>query len=506
MTKARKSKLLNFFKKIHKWPAIIIAFFATLYAMSGIIMNHRDLISSVNISRKLLPPNYTYTNWNMGAIRGSFKLSDNEYLIYGNIGIWKCDSLQSGFTDFNNGFPKGIDNRKVVSVQKLKNKLYAGTQTGLFVREGDKWLKLKLSVKDKITDLSLKGDTLLVLTRDYLIKTTGVNDLTPVQLPAPVGYTRNTGMFELLWQLHSGELFGLIGILIVDCLGIVTIFLSVTGLLYFFFPKWIKRRKKRLMETKGIVQATRKNLHWHNVVGYIFVLFLIINTLAGMHLRPPLLIPISGMKTGIIKGTNLDTPNPWFDKLRRVQWDDDSKRYIFSTREGFYAVGESLSGEMQSFQYQPIVSLMGCNILKPVGDGNYIVGSFNGIFVWDTKRGLVTDFFTSIPWVKPDGMSIPFSDKMATGLTQIGDNVNWFDYNTGAMVLNGKILPEMTDEIREKSPMSLWNFAQEIHTSRIFEHLIGKFYFLIVPLAGICLLLVLMSGFWIWFKVYRKRK
>jgi uncharacterized iron-regulated membrane protein len=65
---------------------------------------------------------------------------------------------------------------------------------------------------------------------------------------------------------------------------------------------------------------------------------------------------------------------------------------------------------------------------------------------------------------------------------------------------------EMTEEIRKASPMSLWNAALEMHTGRIFEKWIGPFYILIVPLAGICILIVLMSGFLLWWKLYRKRK
>jgi len=40
----------------------------------------------------------------------------------------------------------------------------------------------------------------------------------------------------------------------------------------------------------------------------------------------------------------------------------------------------------------------------------------------------------------------------------------------------------------------------------IFENILGPFYILYVPLAGICILLVLISGVWIWWKLYRKNK
>jgi uncharacterized iron-regulated membrane protein len=54
--------------------------------------------------------------------------------------------------------------------------------------------------------------------------------------------------------------------------------------------------------------------------------------------------------------------------------------------------------------------------------------------------------------------------------------------------------------------MSLWNTALEIHTGRIFEPIVGPFYILYVPLAGLCLIMVLVSGFFIWWKVHRKKR
>jgi len=101
---------------------------------------------------------------------------------------------------------------------------------------------------------------------------------------------------------------------------------------------------------------------------------------------------------------------------------------------------------------------------------------------------------------------------MAAGLVETKNGFVWFDYNSGAKRMssasrrmtsfNFLVMPE---EIRKASPMSLWNAALEIHTGRIFENFMGMFYILYVPLAGICLLLVFVSGFWLWWKLYRKK-
>mgnify|MGYP000698830128 CR=1 FL=1 len=534
MTKKRGVKI---FKKLHKWPAIIIAFFAIVFAFSGIIMNHRQLFSSIDVSRNLLPSSYTYKNWNLAAVRGSLKLDSLNNLIYGNIGIWKSNNDFSSFEDFNQGFPKGIDNRKIYSVVQHKHSLFAGTQLGLYKRKnGEKWQKIELNVQDRIADLGLKNDTLLVLTRHYLLKSADGNNFKVVQLPAPYGYERKAGLFETFWQLHSGEMFGLPGKLLVDLLGIVTIFLSVTGLLHFFFPKIIKRRKKLLKKHKNkdienhplppqggnfvinnaennnfqsLVKMKKLNLRWHNVIGYIFVTFLILNTFLGMHLRPPLLIAIATKKVGIIPGTHMDSPNPWFDKLRRVKWDENKNQYIFSTSEGFYFADENLTTDLQSAGSQPPVSVMGCNVLESLGENIYMVGSFSGMFLWNINNGKVADFFTQKSYAEPEGMQSPIGANMVAGLVQSDTKSYWFSYNEGVQKLFSKDgnplpqFPKMTEEIRKVSPMSLWNVSLEMHTGRIFENILGMFYILIVPIAGICMLIVLFSGFFIWWKLYR---
>jgi uncharacterized iron-regulated membrane protein len=83
----------------------------------------------------------------------------------------------------------------------------------------------------------------------------------------------------------------------------------------------------------------------------------------------------------------------------------------------------------------------------------------------------------------------------------------YFDYNHGVLpIRQNERFGEMNNEIIQKSPISLWNLSLEIHTGRIFEPVLGMFYILYVPLAGLCILVVLISGFFIWWIGYRKSK
>jgi hypothetical protein len=502
----KKNKSLKVFRKLHKWPGIVIAFLAVLFALSGIVMNHRPLFSKVDVSRNLLPSDYHYKNWNLAAVRGGLALDSTSYLFFGNVGIWQKNGEK--ISDFNLGFPTGIDQRKIYQIRSFQNKLYAATHFGLYQRpvSGGKWEKIKLPLKEeRLADLFIKQDSLMILSRHYLLKSADGIHFETVQLPAPEGYVRETGLFNTLWQLHSGELFGLAGKLAVDLLGLVTILLSVTGLLHFFFPKIAKRRREKQKDNSKLNATKRLNLRWHNVVGYIFILFLIINTIAGMFLRPPLLIPIAYTKVGLIPGTHLDSPNPWFDKLRRATWNDEMKSYLFSTSEGFYLADETLKEPVKRLKVQPPISVMGCNVLEQTGPMKYLVGSFSGLFIWDIKKETVFDAFTLQPPNENTGR--PISGHMVTGYFDMNGKEHYlFEYDKGMLNFEGLQNWEMPEDLLQKSPMSLWNAALEIHTGRIFEHLLGPFYILYVPLSGLCLLMVLISGFLIWWKAYRKKK
>jgi hypothetical protein len=365
---------------------------------------------------------------------------------------------------------------------------------------------VNLPVKNKrISDISVKQDTLLVITRDYLLKTTDLKYFQVIQLPEPENYKKETSMFRMLWTLHSGELFGLGGKLFVDLLGIVICFLSVTGIIHFVFPSVINRIKNR---KEDLLKIKRNNLQWHNAIGYVFVFFLIVNSIAGMFLRPPLLIPIVNFKTPVIPYSHLDGSNPWRDKLRRIQWDGDLHRYIFSTSEGFYYCDESFAAPMVPFEVQPPVSVMGCNVLQRVAPTTYLIGSFSGLFSWDLRTGYVYNVIENKVYKPSNVKSKPISGNMISGLIYLNNREIWYtEYNRGVEDVfqqNRHIL--MPCNIIEASQISLWNLSLEIHTGRVFEFLFGPFYILFIPLAGICILVVLVSGFFLWYWVYRNKR
>jgi len=508
--KIKKKRKRSLLRKLHKWPSIVLCLFIILFAASGIVMNHRQLFSSVDVPRKYLPGEFQYSNWNNAAVKSAFEISKDSILLYGNIGIWLTDSTFSGFSDFNAGFDEGIDNRKIFKVHYTNSgHLLAGTLFGLFSYsfEEQHWEPVEIPVHDKrVVDIIQADDSIYVLTRSYLL--TAFNSPNDLQfekkiIPPPVGYNNKESLFKTLWVIHSGEIGGTIGLLFVDLLGLIFIFLSLTGIIYWLFPKWIKRRKKIDRGVTMQVKVNRFSVKWHNKVGVWLVIFLFVSALTGMFLRPPLLITIAYSKVSKIPYSMLDSENPWFDKLRRILYDEESATFLIGTNEGIFLTDNFYLQNPKPLINHPPLSVMGINVFEVVSIGNYLVGSFNGLFLWSPQKDQMINYLDPGTEVHLDRGGPPLSDNMTAGYIRMAGNEYAFDYNRGAEAIGvSKPFPDLPDHIIKDSPMSIWNLALEIHTGRIYKLFLGDFYILFIPLAGLTILLILVSGFNLW---YRKK-
>lgn len=497
--------MINFFKKYHKWISIVLTVFIILFALSGIVLNHRQLFSGIDVNRDYLPSDYSYNNWNNAGVAGTEKIGVDSILIYGNIGIWLTNTLANDFTDFNNGFPDGIDNRKISKVLYSKRfGLFAGTYFGLFkYNESDKlWQKITLPLhKERIVDISQKGDTLFVLSRSFLLTSINGSTFTKHTLPQPEDYDNKAGLFKTLWVIHSGEIYGLPGMLLVDAIGIIFIFLSITGIIYWLIPFSSKRRKKKNKSNITNQKVRRFSLKWHNKIGWITLILLIITTATGMFLRPPLLAAIAYAKVDKIPFTELDSPNPWFDKLRRIMYFEESNIYLIATLDGIYYSDDNFKSKLKRVYGQPPISVMGVTSFEKVDPNTILVGSFKGLFLWNIATGYKQDYITKSPIKIKERGGPPLGDFLITGYSNhFKDRELFFDFNSGGWDMNtGKAFNEMPIKILEQ-PMSLWNVALEVHTARMYKFMFGNFYILFIPLAGILILFILISGFIVWWK------
>lgn len=489
MIKNRRNKT---WRSFHRWAGIILAIFLLLFSISGLILNHRELFSSCSVSRSLLPSSYRIKNFNNGVVKGTLSFSADSVLVYGNSGIWMADRNMHGLKDFNEGLPDGPDRRNIRNIERTKDgTLWCAAQFGLYKYAGSGWQEVSIpGNNERIADVALNADSssIVLLTRSALYVPSG-NGFERIGIEAPSGYSDKVSLFKTVWHLHSGDLFGTPGRLVVDTIAVIIIFLSVTGIILFIMPYSIKRSAHDRLKNK--VRFFRWNFRWHDKIGYVTIIFTIMIAVTGMCLRPPLMIPLVMIRTSPLPGSAFDSENVWQDKLRAIRYDHDSDKWLLSTSEGFMLLDRDFSGKPQPVAPEkiPPVSPMGVNVFEYAGSGKWLVGSFSGLYLWDPKTGVVTDYMTGEIFRSSGRAGRPVAVNLVSGYSRDLDMQDAvFDYSSG---INHKA--DMPD-ILAKQPISLWNFALELHVGRCYVPFLGPFSELFVFLSGLLLTLILVSG------------
>lgn len=556
-------------KKYHRWFGLVLSVFMLVFCVSGIILNHREVFSGCEVSRKWLPASYYVKNFNNGVVKGTVvknqktasdsteqslaveknpsvhansSESPDSVLVYGCAGVFLTDSRLSTWQDFNAGLPESIDERNVRHVVKAKDgSLWCAALRDVYRYDENshRWKKVELpGNEERIMDVALAKDsmTVVALTRSRvftIVPFVQYGEIVKIGksssetyrveskiIPAPKKYEPKTTLFKLVWHLHSGEFFGLLGKLVVDAIALVLIVLSITGILLFILPYGIRRAKKLAAKArmKRLGKQFAWNMKWHNKIGYVTIVLTLWIAITGMCLRPPLMVPLvlSTLPQAVGEGGNV-----WQDKLRAIRWDAVLGDWLVSTSEGFLRVDEDFSQapKMLPDDECPKLSPMGVTVWESDGKGGWIVGSFRGIYRWNPVNhslNQILDYFTGKP--SEETSMIPISDNLVCGYSEdfLGGKPLVFDFAKGVEDAKGQAVAlcndepkksrneeSMSDLICETAPMSLWNVALELHVGRCYSPFLGPLSDLFVFLSGLLITLVLLSGYII---SHRRRK
>ena len=539
-------------KKYHRWLGLVLSVFMLVFCVSGIILNHREVFSGCEVSRKWLPASYHIKNFNNGVVKGTVvkrsaahSLSSencDSVLAYGCAGVFLTDSRLSTWQDFNAGLPESIDERNVRHVVKAKDgSLWCAALRDVYRYDENshRWKKVELpGNEERIMDVALAKDsmTVVALTRSRvftIVPFVQYGEIVKIGksssetyrveskiIPAPKKCEPKTTLFKLVWHLHSGEFFGLPGKLVVDAIALVLIVLSITGILLFILPYGIRKAKKLAAKArmKRLGKQFAWNMKWHNKIGYVTIVLTLWIAITGMCLRPPLMVPLVLSKLPQAVG---EDGNVWQDKLRAIRWDAVQGDWLVSTSEGFLRVDEDFSqaSKMLPDDECPKLSPMGVTVWESDGKGGWIVGSFRGIYRWNPVNhslNQILDYFTGKP--SEETSMIPISDNLVCGYSEdfLGGKPLVFDFAKGVEDAKGQAVAlcndepkksrneeSMSDLICETAPMSLWNVALELHVGRCYSPFLGPLSDLFVFLSGLLITLVLLSGYII---SHRRRK
>lgn len=527
-TKHRRHRRLRW---VHKWGGLFFTLFLIIFALSGIVLNHRAALSEVDVPRSVLPPEYRMEHWNLGAVKGTLRVSSDSILLYGENGLWLTDSSRACFSRFERGMRSGADNRLVANVVRTHSgQLFAVTTFDAYQwnHSTQSWQRLteRFAPSDRMTDAAVKGDTLVLQSRSELfLATAPYTHFERIHLKAPTNAPLGRFTFRTLWMLHSGELFGAWAQYFVDFLGVILIVLCLTGVVLAFFPKLLKRQRKRQPEGKSMLRRVFKfSLQLHNKLGVYLLAFLLLLTVTGMFLRPPLLVAIARLRHQPLALTHEHNPNPWWDNLRMIRYDRHHHRWLLQTPFGFFTTS-NLHSAPTKLDHEPPVGFMGTNVLQQEDADHWIAGSFSGLYRWNARTGESWNLYTGQRYVAPKHQGIPdFTYSVSGYSTDLGARPVVFDYNRGAEYALGGAKKAATDDDRQEfvcyeradfsvmpeqvqdGRLSLWRVALETHTGRIYTFLPNIVIQLFIFLSGTFLLTVLISGFIIWRKFHRFAK
>jgi hypothetical protein len=487
---------LRTWRKYHKWLGLTCCFFLLMFSFSGIILNHRTCFAKYNMNRKGILSGYQYQHWNGGLLRGTV-FYKGHILLYGYNGIWQTDSQASFFKDANKGLPDGADYRQIKTLAKTKDgRLYALSQFALyrFAERTSEWKPVSFSgtQNELLSDVCSHGDTVIVVSRSNLYLSTAADKpFKKIQLLQPAHYDGKVSLFHFVWLLHSGAMFGLPGKLIMDTVAVILIILSLTGIVYWLLPKYIRRERQNHKQAKTSTRILKLSLHYHDKLGRTTIILTLLIAITGWCLRPPLLIPLVSSKTKPIPYTTLDSPNAWHDKLRMLRYDKSYGDWLLSTSEGFYSL-KDFNSVPQKLHQTPDAGPMGLNVWIQDSTGKWLCGSSNGLFTWKRKNGSVIDYFTHQPLLHKKKSH--FSEHSISGYSaDFKSGPFAVDYNQGTKAFDQ---PKRFDTL----PMSLWNVALEVHTGRIYMGSYATLFF--VFFAG----LIIVSCLWSGYKIRIKKK
>lgn len=510
--------LFRISKWIHKYIGLFLILFLFWMSISGLLLNHPNLIGAYTVPDMLTPPLYKVKNWNRSAMTEHHILKSNPSIRFasGNFGVWKSIDSSKTFTPFGTGFPTGAMDKKTADlllIDGAEPALFAATNAGLYrsdIKDG-KWhyVPIKKNPFSIHKVMHIKGWLWVFSTSRVYKAAYPAAELNFVEqiLPGKKMQAKQVSMLTLFSKLHDGSIWGLPGRLIFDAVAIILAFLSLSAFYSWYYP-WRKKRRKKAPSSmgKGIHRLYKWFFKYHLSLGIWSALFLFIIGFTGFFLRPPQLAIIAS-KT--IPATWYRAPistHPWAGQLQNVTYDASAETFIIESSKGYYKADISLNKPFELITINTPVFVMGTTYLDAVDSTRIRVGSFNGIFEWHRLNKTTVDMETGLP---PKNVSSFKSAKnMVTGMWQM-DSLSTFlaTHNNGIVPLdslNNHAYFTMPDRAYFKMP--LWNWLFELHNGRLFKDWVGGLYILIIPVGALFFILITLSGVYDWLFVKKLRK
>ncbi len=503
---------LKISKWLHKYLGLILILFLMWMSLSGVLLNHPELIADFSVPRWLVPPQYHIDNWNRSALTKLIFSPQDANLAFasGKQGIWVTRDGGHSFAPMMKGLPSERYYRKTADIYLVEAEpscLLAGTNRGLYVCDlnTEIWRRLRLE-KD------IEPARRILQVQDSLVVFTDSQAYISPAPPAELEFQRavlqrseqvhTVSLIDFFFALHDGSIWGLPGKLLFDAVGLILFFLSISAFYSWYYP-W-KRRRENKAAYRQRARPFRRLFKWflkyHLKLGIWTAAILLIIGGTGLFMRPPLLV---ALVDGAVPAEWYPGPlpdNTWHEKIQNALYDHVEDRLVISAKDGVWQGPADFSAPFAQVELSTPIFVMGATVFEPYGDGGYLIGSFAGLFHRERATGKAVDMFTGRE--APPASALRPADLMITGYFKTPQGERFITTHhqgllpVGQASFDGRFA--MPNEVTAGYRMPLWNFLFEIHNGRIFQDIVGDWYILIVPLGALLFILITLSGVFDW--------
>jgi hypothetical protein len=512
--------LKKFSKWLHKYIGLLLLVFLIWMSISGILLNHPDLISGLDVPEVFIPRQYLIDNWERGAINTAVfsKQHPATVITAGKMGVWRSNDSGRSFRSFmGKGFADHKYDQKTSSILMTsvqgKELIVACTYGGVYYRQlnQDTWHKAQLPDDEERPMKALVARSKLFLFTESNVYSSELNpDVLEFKIEhVPRNGANNVTMIKLFFDLHGGEVWGLPGKLLFDLVGILLIVLCVTAFYTWYYPKKLKLRLRwKIKNRRKNPRVFKFLLKYHLDFGIWSAAILLLMSVTGLFMRPPLLVAIANDTVSASMYSGPLPDNPWHKKIRNAAYDPASDSFIIDCRDGVYQGPADFS---RSFKFKPLpvpVFVMGATVMECDSTGILRLGSFNGLYRIHMKSKAAVD---DIHGTVPQNVSALRPGKyILTGYFATPDSAEFITTHDGGLLHlygNSRFGPfPMPDELRLNQSMPLWNYLFELHNGRLFQDLIGNWYILFVPLGALLTTILILTGIIDWLIVWLRNR
>ncbi len=510
--------MIKFLYRKSRWLHKILGLFLVLFFMwmsvSGIVLNHPEVVANLSVPHWLIPPAYKIKNWNRSSLIGLVydKQDPATFYVYGKKGVWKTLDSGKTFVPMQKGFPESryyLKTNHLFFWEGDHPFLLAATDGGLYQAflKDEIWHKVTLPFEhEAIKKILLAQNKLLVFSESHVFQTVfPAEDLqfTTVPIRRAVKQDRVT-LVKLFFDLHDGRVFGLPGRLLMDLVGLILFFMSFSGFYIWFNPwRWRRKRQKSIqMIGRSKIKFVRSLVHDHLTVGIYVALFFLILGGTAFFMRPPFLAFIADGSVPKHYYPGKLSDNPWEKKIQNALYDAKRRQLIIAADDGIWQGSAQFDQPFKKVHYHVPIFVMGPTVFE-CRNGQYLIGSFNGLFRYDPDKDSATNVMsgktvTTFSNIRPGQWMVTGYFTLPSGETYITT------HDRGIIALNqemkGDYFP-VPATMNRNFTLSLWNYMFELHNGRIFQDLIGNLYLLIPPLGAFIFVIITLTGIFDWFYI-----